>query len=332
MKFRRTLFALCLICAAADFAFSQGKSSVEKDKESEQQPVGVIANVMILDVNGKPLGDVKKEDLKIFEDGVEQKISYFTRKEPTLNLGLLMDNSASLRLQLEKSFDIGKFIISNLREQDEAFIVRFISSDKIEVIENWTSDKSLLNKSLDSMFTEGGASAVIDALYTSAEHLLKRTKENSSRRYALVLVSDCEDRDSFYKLTDLFSIIKGTEIQIFVVALTNALPNDRSYSPTLSILREKSIRNTAENFANNLALKTGGNVYFPTTGESKKKPFSETLKPLIFELQSNYVIGYISTNKNRDNKPRKLRVEIADAANGAKRQGFIRESFIVPKD
>jgi VWFA-related protein len=236
----------------------------------------------------------------------------------------VIDNSGSLRLQLDTIIDIGKFITSNLREQDKAFMVRFVSSDKISLLQDWTTDKTLLNKSLDSMFIEGGTSSVVDGLYTSFEYLEKRTKENSSRRYALVLISDCEDRDSYYNLSQFLDKKKGTDIQIFVVALTSGLANEKRSNPNYSSPREK-----AENFANKLALKTGGNVYFPTGKENNKKPYSETLKPLIDELQSNYVIGYISTNENRANRPRKLRVEISDSA---KRQAFIRESFVVPKD
>ena len=78
-------------------------------------------------------------------------------------------------------------------------------------------------------------------------------------------------------------------------------------------------------------FETGGLVLNLTKKRTKEDVIT-TLKALMTELRSDYFIGYTSTNQKRDDLPRKLRIEVANDAKGDKRQGFIRESFVVPKD
>ena len=317
MKILQTLFALCLICAVGFAAFSQEKSK-EKDKKSEQKPIEVKTNLLVLDANNKYVEGIKQEDLKIFEDGIEQKITSFTRKSPAQNLGLVVDNTGSMRTQLEKINAVSQILVNNLQGKDQAFLIRFVSSDNISIMQDLTSDKILLNKAVAQMRIEGGASAVVDALYLATDQILELKKKGNLADSSIVLISDCEDRDSFYTKEKLFAKFEGSGIQVFVIALTQEL--------------ESNVRGKSETFANEIASKTGGTVYFPTGRENYKKDLPEYLKLLIYELRAQYTIGYTSTNQDRGNKKRKLTVQIADSAKGEKRQGFVRESFVVPKD
>src|SRR5688500_11540971 len=100
MRFSRAVFALFLVCFASVLVFGQDKTSKDKDK-NQPKSVEVKANVAVLDSSGNLDVDAKQEDIKIFEDGVEQKITYFAKKEPVLNLGLVIDNTGSMRWQLD---------------------------------------------------------------------------------------------------------------------------------------------------------------------------------------------------------------------------------------
>jgi Ca-activated chloride channel family protein len=134
MKLTQNIFTLFLLYfAVVGFAFSQNKSLKEKNEKAEQKTLEVKANVMVLDAENKFIDDIKVEDLRIFEDGVEQKITRFAKRPEKLNLGIIVDNSGSMRYVLNEIISIGKSIVSNLQEDDEAFIIRFVSSDEIEV-------------------------------------------------------------------------------------------------------------------------------------------------------------------------------------------------------
>lgn len=263
--------------------------------------------------------DLKKEDIKIFENGNEQSITYFKKRDTKLNVGFVLDNTGSLRTRLPQVIDTAKGIVALLGEKDEAFFVRFVSSDKIGLLHDWSSDKASLGRSLDQMYTEGGMSAVYDALGSSADHILKRAKD-SAENFALILISDCEDRDSKLRENELVEALAKIGIPVFVLALTEDMAKEAGFT-------SPSPKRKAEDFAKRLAGETGGNVYFP-----KGKKTDEMLKTLVAEMRSQYIIGYTSKEKKPADKPRKIKVEIIGGGKGDKREGSVRETSFVPKN
>ena len=306
------VFLLILIFSSNLFAqtpFSNPISQIE-----------VKANVLIWDAKGIPTDDVKQEDLKIYEDGVEQKITYFGKKKDILNLGLIVDNSGSLRHALETEITLAKGVVRNLVREDEAFLIRFITNDKIQMLQDWTSNQTVLNNKLDDLFVEGGQTAITDAVHFAAEKILERAKKDNSKRYALILITDGEDRDSYYKETQLYDLLKNSNVQIFPIAVNQAL--------------EINLRERSNDFINRLALGTGGTAFFakyPTRQVEFDAGLTQIIRKIADELRSQYIIGYTSTNQNRDGKSRKLTVQISDNEKGEKRQAFIREGFTVPQ-
>ena len=134
-----------------------------------------------MDEQGKVVTDIKAEDLKVFEDGIEQKITCFAKKENMVNLGLLIDNTGSLQSQINIVNRVSSAFISNMQEKDEAFFIRFVSSDRLEILQDWTSDKTLLNEALEGTYTEAGSSAIIDAVYLSTEKIIQREKADKTK-------------------------------------------------------------------------------------------------------------------------------------------------------
>lgn len=315
MRFRQTVSALCLIIAFLGISvFPQGSG---KDKKFKERPVEIKANVAVLDANGNFANDVKLENLKVFEDGIEQKITYFSQKEPILNLVLVFDNTGSMRKNLDEIFKISSvFGDLFLLDKNEVFVVRFVDSDKIEIKQEWTSSKKDLNEAINLMYVEGGQSAILDAVYLSADAVLKRETENKSRRYAILLISDGEDRDSYYNFKQTISLFNGTDLQVFLLSFAETAPKDKKDARFLSHL---------------LTLETGGTTYLMPK-KFNQNDIIESLKKVAGELRSQYVIGYTSTNQKRDGLTRKLTVQVADSEKGEKRQAFIRESFVVPKE
>src|ERR1043166_6402680 len=110
----------------------------------------VQLHVRVNDRNNKPINDVPENAFHVFEDGVAQPIENFTREEVPISYGLAVDTSGSLRSQLQSVIDAGKTIINANKKGDETFLVRFISSDKIETVQDFTSSKDLLMDGLDS--------------------------------------------------------------------------------------------------------------------------------------------------------------------------------------
>ncbi|HEX8287060.1 MAG TPA: VWA domain-containing protein [Pyrinomonadaceae bacterium] len=317
MQFLRTAFLLFLLSVFISYAFPQENSSKQTNKQEETRIVKI--NLMVLDSANQFADDVKIEDVKVFENGIEQKITSFTKTPSTLNIGLVIDNTGSMRKSLEQVISQSKTLIANLKQTDEAFIIRFVDSDKIQVIQDWTSDKEQLNEALDTLYVEAGQSAVIDAVFLSAEKLLEREKKNKSKKYALFIISDGEDRDSYYKNKELLALFDNSDIQVFML----------SYAADAPLKPKKAAK-----FADEIFFRTGG-VKYDLQRKSGKNEIIAALKSLVTELRSNYIFTYNSTippGQKSDNLSRKINVQISDNAKGEKRQAFVRENIFVPKN
>src|SRR6201986_5130051 len=138
----------------------------------------VNLHVRVIDRNNKPINDVRDDEFKVFENGVPQQIQFVTREEVPITYGLVVDNSGSIRSQINQVIEAGKTIVNANKPGDETFVVRFIGREQIEMKQDFTADKQSLDDALDDMYVDGGQTAVIDAVYLSAEHAAERRKND----------------------------------------------------------------------------------------------------------------------------------------------------------
>lgn len=271
----------------------------------------VNLNVKVVDRNNRPINDVPQSDFTIFEDGVPQQIDFFSKAEVPTNYSLVIDNSGSMRSQIDKVIEAGKILVGTNRPDDETSVIRFISSDKIEVLQGFTSSADDLNYALDNMYIEGGQTAIIDAVYlaaTTVNEYDSKTKNVDRKRRALILVSDGEDRDSYYTEAQLFELLRETDVQIYVVGFVGDLSKDRGFI-------SKSPQGKAKAFLERMAKETGGKSYFPQSTND----LAGIAKEIGAELRTQYSIGYIPTNDRSDGTFRNIRVTIKDGPDKQKR-------------
>ena len=282
----------------------------------------VTLNVRVIDRNNRPIDNVRESDFHVFEDGVPQPIESFTREEVPISYGLAVDTSGSLRSQLQAVIDAGKTIINSNKTGDETFLVRFISSDKIETVQDFTPNKDLLMDGLDSLYVEGGQTAIIDAVYLSAERVAeyKKGDDNDRRRRALIVITDGEDRNSFYKEPQLFQRLREEDVQIYVIGFVNELDRDSGFI-------RKSSRDKAVSLINKLATETGGRAFFPQSISELPQIAGEIVR----DLRTQYVLSYNPTNKLRDGTFRAIRVAVDEASSKDKRIALTRNGRIAPK-
>ncbi len=137
-----------------------------------------------------------------------------------ISYGLVVDNSGSFRLLLDKVIDVVTGVVKENGADDEAFLLTFVDTPKIVLRQEFTSSKSDLNDAAQNMFVEGGQTAILDAVKISAEYLVKNA-HNSGRARSLVLVTDGEDRESGAKVDDVLRLLKDQNIRVFVIALAD---------------------------------------------------------------------------------------------------------------
>jgi VWFA-related protein len=187
---------------------------------------------------------------------------------------------------------------------DETFVVRFVSSDEIKIMQDFTNDKAVISAALHDMFIEGGQTALLDAVYLSGQHVTQKSRADAGavRRHALVLVTDGEDRASYYKTDQVMKVLRAGRVQVFAIGLTSAL--DRMGGLVAQSKRDRSI-----SLLEKLTSETGGRVFFAEkVGELK-----EAVEEIVKDLHAEYVVGYEAPPP--DNRKHKVEVK-AFGANG----------------
>lgn len=298
---------------------------IEEDTEVlkiDSDEVGL--NVRVVDGNNRSVTGLTQTQFQVYEDDVLQPITSLTIAEvPTVN-ALVIDNSSSLRAQLGKIIEAGKIIVGANRPKDESAVIRFTSADKIEVVQDFTPNKSALDNALDNMFIEGGRTAVIDAVYQSAKkaesYQNSRKKEDVKIR-ALVLVSDGDDRGSAHNEEQLFELLRKTQVQIYAVGFINDLSKEADANGL-------SRRARAEAFLTKLAQETGGKVYFPAT----LNELPQIAKEISGELRTQYLVSYAPTNDARDGRFRKIKVVISGSGEKSNLTAITRAGRTVTPD
>jgi Ca-activated chloride channel family protein len=283
----------------------------------------VQLHVRVIDRNNRPINNVAKNEFHVFEDGVLQPIESFSREEVPISYGMAVDTSGSLRSQLQSVIDAGKTIINANKPGDETFLVRFISSDNIETVQDFTSSKEALIDGLDGFYIQGGQTAVIDAVYLTAEKVSEYQKGDQSdrRRRALIVITDGEDRNSFYKQEQLFSKLREEDVQIFVIGFVNELDKDAGFI-------RKSSREKAVNLIQKLATETGGRAFFPESISDLPQIANEIIR----DLRTQYVIAYNPTNKTADGSYRAIKVSVDQPTSAEKRIALTRNGRLARRE
>lgn len=270
----------------------------------------VNINVRAIDRNSRPIGGLRQSDFTVTEDGVQQKIEYFSQGDVPTNYSIVLDNSGSLRRQLDKVIEAGKILVATNKPDDETLIIRFVSRDKISIEQDFTSKKEYLNDALDNLYIDGGQTAIRDAVYLAADKTssYEKVKGDDKKRRALILVTDGEDRDSYYTEPQLFEMLKESDVQIYVIGFISDLDKESGFI-------RKSDQSRAKTFLERLSNETGGKSYFPTGVDQ----LPAIARDIASEMRTQYSIGYIPSNDKEDGTYRHIKVSIADGPGAQKR-------------
>lgn len=303
------------------FLVSFSASAIAQSKN--ESSFFVRSNVLVTDDAKNYVNDLTKDDLILTENGVVQPITYFAKRQSPLNVAIVLDSSGSVTEQLHVIKAIGKYVVANLMAGDEAQLIGF--SDSAFIREEWTGTLSKLNLALDALKVEIGQTAIIDGTYVVTEDVVKRYDSRTNGRYAIVLISDFEDRANHYKEKSLFKLIGKRDIPIFTVALTANMFKD----PSDKTRDQAKILQKAEDLSNSLAIKSGGTTYLLGTG-AKEEDYQAAMKALVLELRSQYVIGYEAKDVNKTTTSRTIQIVAKDGPKGEKRSVIARSTILLP--
>jgi len=229
----------------------------------------------------------------VYEDGVQQDISFFSRAAQPIGLSLLIDTSTSMETKLAVAQEGAIGFAKRLTGSDTAQIIDFDS--RVEILQPFTNDPILLESAIRKTQV-GGSTSLYNAIYVALSEM-KRVRAQSKaeiRRQAVVILSDGEDTSSLIAYEDVLESSKRAEVAVYAIGLRS-----RSDRPTRGF-------NEAEFVLRTLSQETGGRVFF--VDDVAQLPAIYQL--IADELANQYTIGYSSKNLKRDGAWRAIVVKV----------------------
>jgi Ca-activated chloride channel family protein len=272
----------CLAAALFALLLNSGSPAQEQISPAAKPARPTIElSLIVTDSTKKSLNSVRKEDIRVIDDKVEQKVLDVQPDERLIDCGIAIDSSGSLRQLLPSALEAAKTIILNKRPSEEYFIESFVDSEHISNVREFTSDTDALVDALKLIYIQRGQTALLDAVYLGAEYVGKYSKTPAGRRKVLILISDGEDRNSFYNLDAVVKHLHKNGVQVFAIGLTTELDKE-------SGLIEQSPREKSEKLLKTITEQTGGRVFFPATvGELR-----DAVTQIVLDLRGQFRITY----------------------------------------
>lgn len=260
----------------------------------------VALNVVVTDADQKYVSGLTSSDFAVFEDGIQQDVSFFGASNVPLDLAILLDTSASMtgKMQLVQQAAIG--FLDTLREGDRAIVVDI--KDATKIMYPLGDDIAAAKHAILSTVPKGGT-ALYNGTYLTLKEMVKERRGHSDvRRQALVVLSDGDDTASLVTYDDLMDVAKQSGIAIYTITMRSR------YRVSQAASRGQSYFSQAEFGMKALAQETGARSFFPT----ELSELSGVYASIAEELATQYAIGYSSKNPKMDGSYRRVIVRVAD--------------------
>ncbi len=244
--------------------------------DSPQDPVFVggtslvVLHVTVADKDDQLITTLSEEDFRILEDGEPQKIRLFQQEDVPVSVGILVDNSGSMRDKRRRVNTAAVEFVKASNPEDEVFIVNF--NDDAYLDSDFTNDVDRLQDALQRIDSRGGT-ALYDAIQMSMDHVRKKAKRD---KRVLLAITDGEDNASRAQLENLVRELQEQDSQTIVYAIG------------LLSEEEKGSAKRAKRAIRYVTRATGGPSYFPSTVDE----VSELTARIAIDIRNQYTLTY----------------------------------------
>src|SRR5579885_3731358 len=294
---RRQVLALFGAAAAAPGQTPPRPDSQKSGPGGEEVPVYqpgaklVDLHVSVLDKSGKLVTDIPQSAFKVYENGVEQPIKIFRREDVPVSMGIIIDNSGSMRDKRAKVAAAALALVKASNPQDEVFIVDF--NDDAYLDQPLTSDIKKLEAALDKIDSRGGT-AMRDAISMSIDYVKDKGKKDKK---VLLVVTDGNDNTSNETLEQLLRKCQRSEVLVYCIGLLSE--------------EEPREARSAKRALKNLAEASGGLDFYP-----KDLAEVEKITPQVaHEIRNQYLLAYSPLNTALDGSYRRIEVKVKGYGN-----------------
>jgi Ca-activated chloride channel family protein len=254
----------------------------------------VSLNVTVSEGPSRFVTDLQQEDFQVYEDGVKQDVTFFTRSNLPVALAVLIDTSASMESRLPTAQEAAIGFARRLRSQDLAEIVDFDS--RVVILQPFTNTVHELEQAIRRT-SAGGSTSMYNAIYIALKDLKRIVAKNVDeiRRQSIIVLSDGEDTSSLLPFDEVLDLAKRSETAIYAIGLGSleGSPSARGFKEAEFVLRQ-------------LSQETGGRAFFP----SQLADLTNVYGQISDELSSQYTVGYTARNGRRDGAWRRIVVRV----------------------
>lgn len=245
----------------------------------------VVLHASVVDKSGKLLTALPQTAFKVFENNIEQPIKMFRREDVPVSLGLVVDNSGSMRNKRKRVEGAALAAVKASNPRDEVTIVNF-NDEPFQDVE-FTNDVKKMEEGLTKIDSRGGT-AMRDAVSAAIDYVKRKGKHEKK---VLFVITDGNDTASTQiTLEKLVQKAHDTEVVLYFVGLLNE--------------EDKREAKKAKRAMEALAQASGGIAVFPPEIEEVDK----VALSLANEIRNQYVITYTPTNQNLDGSFRTIKV------------------------
>ncbi len=277
----------------------------------------VVIPVRVSDKGGRPIPNITKEEFKIFENGVEKEIAYFSDVEQPFTVALVLDMSYSSVFKLAEIQDAAKKFVAQLRSGDKVMVVSF--AEKPIVLCEATNDRKILNIAIEGSRIGSGTS-----LYTTLDVVLKEKLKPIPGRKAIVLLSDGVDTTSVFETAvSVARDITESDVLIYPIRYNTYDDVQQSRRTTAPIQYDDDDKpytvdarpvkgeregdyETAKEFLSSAAEKTGGHLYNVKSTTNLDKAFANIAN----ELRKTYSLGYYPNSDRESGASFNIKVRV----------------------
>jgi Ca-activated chloride channel homolog len=252
----------------------------------------VTLSATVLDHHNALVSGLGKDDFQVYENGVPQPIKHFSHEDIPVTVGILVDNSGSMRSKRDDVIAAALAFASSSNPQDQMFVVNFNDSVSLGLPANvpFTDKRDQLQAALSEIRTIG-QTALYDGIAVGLDHL----KQGNRDKKVLVLISDGGDNKSRHNLAQVLSMAKQSSAIIYAIGIYDE--NDGDQNPEV---------------LNKFARETGGKAYFPTSS----KEIASICEEIARDIRNQYTLAYVPTIAAQDGSYRTIDVKAGAPGHG----------------
>jgi Ca-activated chloride channel homolog len=267
----------------------------------------VVLHTTVLDDRGRFADGLKQDNFRVLEDKAEQKLSVFKREDVPVSMGLVIDNSGSMRDKRPRVNAAALTLVEASNPQDEAFVVNFNDDFYLDLDKDFTSSIPELKEALERIDSRG-STALYDAVIGSLDHVKKGAKDKK----VLLVVTDGEDNTSHNSLEKTIREIQKTDTVIY----------------TIGLLSEESKKNAkrARRALEDIAKSSGGLAFFPENVDDVRS----ICEQVAHDIRNQYTLAYYPSNTKRDGTFRTVQVEVIPPRGRGKLTARTRNGYYAP--